>query len=111
MENHRQDLVPLALAARIVYLQTCGTRRPAHVMERLNAAAYWLAEVGAMYAIEGRYRLARRLIRADLAAGVFRYGATELHFLDDRPMLTNIAVTRESVKKTIKVIALLREAP
>jgi hypothetical protein len=32
-----------------------------------------------------------------------------MHFLDDRPMLKRIAVTRESVEKTIKVIALTKE--
>lgn len=110
MENPRQDLIPLALAVRIVYLQTPNSRPAAHVMERLDAVAYSLAEVGAIYAIVGQYRLARRLSREELAAGIFRHGATELHFLDDRPMLTNLAVTRESVKKSIKVIAITREA-
>jgi hypothetical protein len=109
MENRRQDLMPLTLAVRIVYLQSRDSRPAAHVTERLNAVAYSLAEVGALYAIEGRYRLARRLSREELAAGIFRHGATELHFLDDRPMLTNIAVSRESVQKTIKVIAIQRE--
>jgi hypothetical protein len=110
MENPRQDLIPLALAVRIVYLQTRGKGPAAHVLERMNALAYRLAEIGAVYAVEGPYRLARPLSREELAAAVFRRGATELHFLDERPMLTSIAVTRESVKKTIKVIAIKREA-
>jgi hypothetical protein len=102
-ENPGQDLIPLALAVRIVYLQTRGMRPTAHVSERLNAMAYSLAEAGGVYAIEGHYRLARRLSREELAAAVFRHGATEIHFLDDRPTLTNIAVKRKSLEKAIKV--------
>jgi hypothetical protein len=109
-ENPGQDLIPLALAVRIVYLQMRGKGPAAHVLERLNAVAYSLAAAGAMYAIEGPYRLARRLSREELAAAVFRRGATEIHFLDERPVLTKIAVTRESVEKTIKVIAIIRQA-
>jgi hypothetical protein len=109
MENPREDLIPLALAVRIVYLQTRGNGAAAHVLERLNAVAYSLAGIGAIYAIDGPYRLARPLSREELAAAVFRQGATEMHFLDDRPMLKRIAVTRESVEKTIKVMALTKE--
>jgi hypothetical protein len=108
-EDPGQDFIPLALAVRIVYLQTRGVGPEAHVLERLNAVAYSLAEVGAVYAIEGPYRLARRLSREELASAVFRHGATEIHFLDDRPVLTNLAVTRESVEMAIKLIAINRE--
>jgi hypothetical protein len=108
-DNPQDDLIPLAIAVRILYAHFHGTERPvAHVLERLNALAYSLADVGGTYAIEGEYRLARRLSREELASGVFRHGATELHFLDERPMLTRIAVSRDTVERTIQELALGR---
>jgi hypothetical protein len=99
------DLIPLVLATRMVHRQTRGSMPLGHMMERLNAVAYSLAATGPLYAMHGPRREPRRLSLEELALGVFRRGASELHFLDERPMLTRITVARDTVQKAIQLYA------
>jgi hypothetical protein len=99
------DLVPLALGARTVYQRAYGIAPPErHLGERLNSLAYSLARLGILYAIEGARRTARRLTREELARGYFRHGATELHFLDERAPIVELAVTPESIESAVDAL-------
>ena len=111
MDKAAQELIPLAVAVRILYGCLHGIQRQVgHVAERLNGFAYSLAASGAMYTIVGEYRLARRVSRKELAIGFFRNAATELHFLDGRPTLTGMAVTRKTLASAVRRLALEKQA-
>jgi hypothetical protein len=100
INNSQHNFVPLALAARLVYLEAYDFAPGAHLSNRLNNLADALARSGTMYAVEdGKLRA---ISGEELSAGLFRHGAAELHFLDERPPLTRLLVTKESVDATVK---------
>jgi hypothetical protein len=102
-----QDLVPVPLAARIVYQRAYGAAPPAaHLSDRLNGLAYWLASAGGMYAVEGGKAVPRRLSSDEIGSGHFRNGGKELHFLDQRAPILHLGVTQECIEKAIRAIAL-----
>ena len=101
----RQALVPVPLAARMLYECVYGAMPPElHLAERLNGLAYRLARTGGVYALEGTRSSPRRLSPEDVADGYFRHGAKELHFLDERKPLRAIGVTRECIEAAARVL-------
>jgi hypothetical protein len=95
----RTDLVPLPFAARMVYLLAYGVQLPAeHLSDRLNAMAYSLSRMATLYSLEGPSM--RALSSDELASGLFRNGAEEFHFIDSRPPVKQIGVTRDDIEKT-----------
>jgi hypothetical protein len=97
------DLVPVALAARMVYQRAYGMPPPElHLADRLNGLAYSLARLGSLYAIEEGRSAPRRLWREELARGYFRHGGAELHFLDGRAPILHVAVNRDSIDSAIE---------
>jgi hypothetical protein len=99
----KPELIPVALAARMLYEQAYGAAPPdAHLMERLNGLAYWLARYGAVYATDARRAAPRRLSPDQIARGHFRHGGSELHFLDGRAPIVQLAVTRECIDNTVQ---------
>jgi hypothetical protein len=106
----RHELIPVALAARVVYQQAYGALLPdAHLLDRLNGLAYWLARFGRLYALDERRSAPRRLSREELARAHFRHGGRELHFLDERAPILHLAVTKDCIDKTVRGL-LAREA-
>jgi hypothetical protein len=98
-EISRIDLVPLPFAARMVYLLAYGVQLPAeHLSDRLNAMAYSLSTMATLYSLEGPSM--RALSSEELSAGLFRNGAEEFHFIDSRPPVRQIGVTRHDIEKT-----------
>jgi hypothetical protein len=103
--NSSHDLIVLPIAAYRVYVRAYGSAPPtAHLMHRLIGLAYSLAAVGTIFAIDGANCSPRLISREELSGGVFRHGAKELHFLDDRLPITHIGVTRESIEKTANAL-------
>jgi hypothetical protein len=103
----RLDLIPVALAARSLYERAYGTSPPdAHLLERLNGLAYRLASFGPVYAMDDRRSTSRVITDAELAAGHFTNGATELRFVDGRAPILRLAVPEHSIAKAVE--ALLR---
>lgn len=101
----RQTLVPVSLAARMLYQRVHGAVPPQpHLAERLNGLAYRLARLGCLYSLEGKRSSPRRLSPDEIAGAYFRHGATELHFLDARPPLAAIGVTRECIEAAARVL-------
>jgi len=97
------DLVPVALAARMLYQRAYGMPPPQlHLAERLNSLAYTLASRGSLYAIEEGKSAPRRLRRDELACGYFRHGGEELHFLDERVPILQLAVNRDSIESAVE---------
>lgn len=96
-------LVPLPLAARRVYAHAHGDELPAlHLDERLNAVAYAIAAGETIFAVLGP--TLRPLAPRELAAGFFRKGAAELHFIDERPPLVELAVPADAIERTAKAL-------
>jgi hypothetical protein len=107
----KHDLVPVPLAARMVYERAYGASPPAaHLTDRLNGLAYWLARLGTMYAMDEGNCAPRRLSPRDLSSGHFRHGGGELHFLDDRSPITDIAVTQDCIEKAVNALLLENQA-
>ena len=105
MTISKQDLVSLPFAARTVYQRAYGAAPPdAHLDERLNGLAYRLAQWGGVYAMDERMSTPRRLSREELANGHFRHGGKELHFLDERAPILEVAVTRDCMDKAVTVL-------
>jgi hypothetical protein len=104
------DLIPLVLATRIVHRQTRGSVPLGHMRARLTPVEFSWAPTGPLSPMHGPRRDPRRLSVEELALGVFRRGASELHFLDERPMLTRITVARDTVQTAIQLYSVGREA-
>jgi hypothetical protein len=103
----KNELVPVPLAARMVYHRAYGEQPPqAHLAERLNGLAYCLASVGELYAIEPGKAPPRRLSPDEVASGHFTNGGKELHFLDERAPIAEIGVTQECIDKAVRAISL-----
>jgi hypothetical protein len=103
----KHDLIPVPLAARMVYQRAYGASPPeAHLEERLNGLAYRLASAGGVYAMEGPKSGPRRLSPGEIASGHFRNGGQELHFLDERAPIRHLGVTQECIEQAVRAIAL-----
>lgn len=101
----QHNLIPLALAARLLYERAHGRAPPReHLSDRLNALAYRLARLGPVYAIEAGSGAHRRLSPREIAAAHFRHGAAELHFLDERAPLVHLAVTEQCIARALAVL-------
>jgi hypothetical protein len=106
------DLVPVALAARMVHLRAYGMPPPEpHLAEHLDSLAYGLVREGILYATAGGEAPAPRpLAPEELACGFFRHGGKELHFLDGRAPILELAVTRESIERAADALRRSRAA-
>jgi hypothetical protein len=103
----KQDLIPVPLAARMVYQRAYGATPPeTHLADRLNGLAYYLASAGGVYAVEEGRAAPRRLSSDEIASGHFRNGGKELHFLDERSPIVNMGVTQECIEQAVRAIAL-----
>jgi hypothetical protein len=73
--------------------------------ELLDAIASTLSLVGPVYEFDTNPdALPREIGKEDLEEGIFRGGANELHFPDDRPPKRLLAVAAEDVTATIEVL-------
>ncbi len=102
----QEDLVPLNVAARRifqrVYLQfhhPQSTPGP----DQLNGVASALCGLAPVYALDAG-GAARRLSAEDLSGGLFRGGARELLFLDDREPIRNLAVSSAEVERAARLL-------
>jgi len=105
------DLVPVPLAARMVHLRAYGMPPlEPHLTEHLDSLAYGLARQGILYAMVGGAPAPRSLAAEELACGYFRHGGKELHFLDARAPIFELAVTRESIESAADALRRSRAA-
>lgn len=103
----RDALMPLSLATRAVH----AVVYPHDLAEtsRLLGIARVMAALIPMYAYHPRNcRELRRLTAEELLEGSFRHNTHELHFIDDRAIVVDVAVESAAVAE---VIAVLRDAP
>lgn len=105
MTELQHPLVPMPLAARMVYERAYGSEPPErHLAERLNGLAYCLASLGPLYALESPEAAPRALSSSELAWGHFRNGGGELHFLDERAPILHVGVTRDCIERAIAAL-------
>jgi hypothetical protein len=97
------DFVPLSSAAATAYLSLAdnGRRREVPLADGLlDVVAIALAACVPIYAARGDEPL-KPLKDADLFRGMFRHGATRLHFADGRPSYDRLAVTRADLASAL----------
>jgi hypothetical protein len=101
------ELVPLRQAALLVWQRIYASDEPlsAAKEEMLDAIASTFARVGPVYAFDANPDpLPREIGRDELEEGIFRGGANELRFPDERPPKRLLAVATEDVTATIQAL-------
>ena len=88
------ELVPLALATRMINLKVYGRDGSPG---RLRDLAHAFAALAPVYTHSHDGSEVRRLIDEELISGFFRKNGAELHFMDGRSPILNIAVTNEAI--------------
>jgi hypothetical protein len=107
------DLVPLEIAATAIMVRVYEHRPGETVNSReldLDAVCYTIAMLCPIYTHDDTGGGLRMLTQDEISIGVFRRGARELHFVDGRPAVFNLAVPADKVPSIVSAInAALRE--
>src|SRR5688572_11174187 len=118
-EPSAHDLMPLDMAASMVFRRVyekrvlLGTRGTP--TRHLDALAYTIVELAAVYLYDTDGRWLRRISDDELRGALFQYGARQISYVDGRTPITNLAVSIRDVNAVIqKLMAAFRfgdEAP
>lgn len=98
------ELVPLALAARSISARVYAGDSVC-TAERLTGIAHVMAALAPLYTHNAEGTSFRRLTEEELGSGNFRKGGRELHFVDGRPPIDNIAVPNRSVGEVVRLLS------
>jgi hypothetical protein len=105
---HSHDLMPLDLAATVifrrVYAERMLTGTPPRMSAHLDALAYTMAELAPIYVYEATGHAVRALSREDLTGGLFQDGAKALTYLDGRDAVRNLAFNATSINAVIQTL-------
>ena len=102
------DLIPLELAVRTIQHRAYPERSlTAFLEEQLNGVAYAIAALVPLYEVSAGIRA---VTRDELKHGYFRRSGKELHFLDNRPPLTALAVTGSGVDTVVRSILAAKDS-
>jgi hypothetical protein len=99
------SLVPLHMAARMVYAAVYQARKNAASHERLGGLAQAIVALIPIYTIACGETEPRRIPEAQLAGGVIKLGGKEVQFTDGRPAITGVLVTRTGIDHVIKLLS------
>ena len=113
------DLMPLDMAASMVFRRVYEKRMllgmRASPTRHLDALAYTIVELVAVYLYDTDGRSLRRISDHELSGALFQDGARSISYLDGRTPITNLAVSVKDVNAVIqKLMAAFRfgdEAP
>lgn len=96
VEGHSlaDQLVPMALATRVINVKVCGRDGSP---SPLSDIAHAFAALAPVYTHNADGSAVRQITHQDLISGVFRKNGAELHFLDGRSPIVNIAVTNDAI--------------
>jgi hypothetical protein len=97
-------LVPLGLATRSIS-ERVYARDSVCTAERLTGIAHVMAALAPLYTHSADGTNFRRLTEEELRAGNFRKGGGELHFIDGRPPIDNIAVPNGSMEEVVRLLS------
>ena len=98
------ELVPLALAARSIDARVYAGESVC-TSERLTGIAHIVAALAPLYTHSSDGTNIRQLTEEELRSGNFRNGGRELHFIDGRPPIDNIAVPERSVGEVVRLLS------
>jgi hypothetical protein len=102
------DLMPLDLAALIIFRRVYAERMPANATTRVNAhldgLAYTIAELAPVYVYEENASSVRLVSQGELQGGLFQGGAKFISYIDGRPGLKNLAVNAKHVESVIQTL-------
>jgi hypothetical protein len=104
----RHELIPLSLATRVVSERVYGDGSIPDP-SRLLGIAHAMAALVPLYAYSIDGESVRRLADEELLAGHFRFDGRELHFLNGRSPIGNIAVTPGGVEEIIALLTMRSE--
>jgi hypothetical protein len=97
-------LVPLGLAARSISARVYPDDSVC-TPERLTGIAHVMAALAPLYVYSGDGTSFRRVTEEELRSGHFRKGGRELHFIDGRAPIDNIAVLNGSVAEVVRLLS------
>jgi hypothetical protein len=100
------NLVLLHIAVRMVYAAVYhrSDKPEAVTHERLSGIAQCMAALVPLYSGVSTHTVARRLSQEDLAGAMVRRGGKEIHFLDGRPALLTVSVSRTGIDHVIGLL-------
>jgi hypothetical protein len=102
-DSFSHKLVPLGLAARLISARVYAGDSVC-TPERLTGIAHIMAALAPLYVHSADGMNIRRLTQKELRSGNFRKGGRELHFVDGRPPIHNIAVQNGSVAEVVRLL-------
>jgi hypothetical protein len=98
------QLVPLGLAVRSINARVYAGESVC-TSERLTGIAHVVAALAPLYTHSSDGTNFRRLMEEELRSGNFRKSGRELHFIDGRPPIDNIAVPNRSVGEVVRLLS------
>jgi hypothetical protein len=102
------DLMPLDLAARVIFRRVYADRShggmPTRMTAHLDALAYTIAELAPIYVYEANGHALRAISREDLSGGLFQEGARALAYIDGRRAVRNLAFNATSINAVIQTL-------
>ena len=112
-EPSAHDLMPLDMAASVVFRRVYEKRMflgmRGSPTRHLDALAYTIVELAAVYLYDTDGRSLRRISDEELRGALFQDGARSISYVDGRTPLTNLAVSVRDVNAIIqKLIAAFR---
>ncbi len=103
-ESFAHELVPLAMATRLVSARAYGSDARGSA-PRLTGIAHTMAALVPLYARAGGEHEFRRLTDEERLSGDFHSDGGELHFRDGRAPLRDIAATHHGIEEVVRVLA------
>ncbi len=108
LRSPAHDLVPLDLAAAMIFRKVYEERMMVGVKSRdgahIDGIAYTIAAMCPIYVYEADGRAVRKLSEQEVSRGLFRNGARELHFIDGRPSVRNLAVSTGTIEAVLSAL-------
>jgi hypothetical protein len=102
------DLMPLDLAAAVIFRRVYGEHMPLHSPTRLSAhldgLAYTIAELAPIYVYQRNGGSVRPLSREELAGALFQGGAKTISYIDGRAALADLALNARQVEALIHTL-------
>lgn len=99
------SLVPLKLAAELIFTKVYEGRTIAARGPLLDSIASTIAVLSAIYEYNRDPGLPPRLLtRMEIEGGMFRGGAGEMRFIDGRAPLSSLAVSADDLAATIEAL-------
>jgi hypothetical protein len=103
-EGFSHQLVPLGLATRSISARVYSEGSVC-TLERLIGIAHVIAALVPLYTHSDDGTHFRRLMEQELRSGTFRKGGAELHFIDGRAPIVNLAVPHASVEDVVRLLS------